>query len=427
MSNKTLSIVTLLCVIAIVFSGFNAYLMLNNIRIQQEEFNDIQSAIDQTRNRITGVESTLSTLSEEVNTLNQSLITDPEFRNAVGILNQSLSDLTSEISSIEKNIEKIDGTVEYILNQTPANVYKSVYKSVVVLRTPLGQGSGFLYNSTNFILTNWHVVESETDIEVEFYDGTRKKATTVGTDVYADVALIMVSSTPSGVEPLQLGNSSDLYVGQQVVAVGNPLGLALSLSSGYISQINKLIDIADVPIVVPVLQLDITIAPGSSGGPLLDLSGNVVGITNAGTGYGFNFAVSSNIVKRVASSIIEKGHYKHPFVGFEVLELTPEAIREFNILNVEPFQNGLLVWRVIENYPAEEAGLKSVVETQAPDGSTAYLANDIILAVEARPTHTLADWSAYIEEHVSAGQTIRLTLWRSGEIASIELTTTFRP
>jgi S1-C subfamily serine protease len=421
MSNRTSNIVVAICIISIIFSGLNTYLVLNESRLQQERLDQFQNTLDEVKNRILSVESTLSTLEDKLNVLNQSSILDiSDLRAVVRRLDSNVSKLASDISSIK-------GDVENILSQTPANVYESVYKSIVTIRTPLGLGSGFVYNRTNLILTNWHVVKSETDIEVEFYDGTRKKAVTIGTDAYADVAIITVTRAPPDVKPLELGSSSNLYVGQQVVAVGNPLGLTASLSSGYISQINKLIDIIDVPIVIPVLQLDITIAPGSSGGPLLDISGNVIGITNAGTSYGFNFAVPSNIVKRVASSLIERGYYKHPFVGFYVIELNPEVIRELNILNLEPFQTGLLVWDVMENYPAAEAGLEGVVETRAPDGSTAYLAKDIVLAVDGHPTRTLADWSIYIEEYISPGQTITLTLWRSGKIVFIEVTTTFRP
>jgi len=208
------------------------------------------------------------------------------------------------------------------------------------------------------------------------------------------------------------------------VAVGNPLGLTGSLSSGYISQVNKMIELE--PIIVPVLQLDITIAPGSSGGPLLDLSGDVVGITNAGTAYGFNFAVPSNIVSRVARSLIEVGEYRHPLVGFRGYELTPETIRDLNILNLDPFQTGLLIWEVIPDSPAAKAGLSGVGETEDQTGRTAYIARDIILAVDDRLVRTFADWSPYIEEHVSAGQTITLRLWRSGVTVSVEITTTFR-
>lgn len=306
-------------------------------------------------------------------------------------------------------------------------MYAQIYKSVVTVRTPSTLGSGFVYNNTNLILTNWHVIRGETDIEVEFYDGTRKKATVVGTDPYSDIAVIMVANTSPGIRPLELGNSSNIYIGQPVVAVGNPLALKASLSAGYISQINRIVEMSDVPIVVPVIQLDISIAPGSSGGPLLDLSGKVIGITNAGTLYGFNFAIPSNIIRRVASSLIQLGYYKHPFIGIYVIELTPEVIKEQNILNLEPYQTGLLVWKVIENYPAAKAGLRGVIETKASDGSKAYIARDIILEVNGYPTLTLADLASYLEEHISAGQTITLTLWRSGEITSVEVTTTFRP
>jgi S1-C subfamily serine protease len=157
------------------------------------------------------------------------------------------------------------------------------------------------------------------------------------------------------------------------------------------------------------------------------LSGNVVGITNAGTSYGFNFAITSNIVKLVVASIIEKSYYSHPFIGFYILELTPEVIKDNNILNVEPFQSGLLVWDVIENYPAEQAGLKGVVETTDPEGQTGYMARDIVLAIDGHPTRTIAEWTAYVEEHVSPRQTVTLTVWRSGETTTVNVTATSRP
>lgn len=420
MSNKTLTAIAVICVITIVFSGFNSYLILNNFRVQQEQLSELKNAVDKTKNSIGAVESVLSSLNNQINILNQSMFTNiTEFKTAVRTLDSNLKDLAFNVSNLER-------TVDRILQQTPANIYEKAHKSVVVITTPRVQGSGFLY-SPNLILTNWHVVRNETDIEIKFYDGTTRKASVAGTDPYSDVAVLMISSSPPDAKPLPLGNSSKLWVGQQVVAIGNPLGLTGSLSSGYISQINKLIEIISVPIMVPVLQLDITIAPGSSGGPLLDLSGNVVGITNAGTLYGFNFAVPSNIVKRAVSSIIEKGYYRHPYVGFKGVELNPETIRELNILNVESFQTGLLILEVIPDTPAAEVRLRAAVQTQAPDGSPAYIARDIILAVDDHPTLTQEEWAAYVEEYVSPGQSITLTLWRSGEIVSIAVTTTYRP
>jgi len=388
-SRKVLTALTIMCVVSIVLSGFSVYLMLGVSQVQQEELNELQATIDETKSRIAEVESALSNLTE-------------------------LPDLL-----------ELQERIDLLLNQTPASIYESAHRSVVVIRTQVAQGSGFLYGEANLILTNWHVVEDGTEIEVQFYDGSRKEASLMGSDPYSDVAVITVPSTPSDAKPLHLGDSSELYIGQQVVAIGNPLGFTGSLSSGYISQVNKEIDLE--PIVVPVIQLDITIAPGSSGGPLLDLSGNVVGITNAGTAYGFNFAVPSNIVERVASSLVETGEYEHAFVGFYGVELNPENIGDLNLLNVEPFQTGILILEVIPDTPAAEAGLQGATETQDSLGRLAYLARDIILAVDDYPTPTFAEWSVYIEEHVSAGQKITLNLWRSGEIDYVVVTTTSRP
>jgi len=413
MSNRVPRAVIVVCVIAIALSGVSSYLVLNNVLVQQEQLRNLQNAVDEARSRISSLDSSLSILARKIAALDELALTN-------------MTELQATVTELNASLSRLDDAFRLFLGKTPASIYESAHKSVVVIRTPAGQGSGFLYNSTNLILTNWHVVRSETDIDVQFYDGTRKKASVVGTDAYSDVAVIKVPTSPADAKPLLLADSSRLYIGEQVVAIGNPLGLTGSLSSGYISQINKLIDITDVPIVVPVLQLDITIAPGSSGGPLLDMSGAVVGITNAGTDYGFNFAVPSNIVKRVASSIMEKGYYRHAFVGFYGIELTPETINDLNILNLEPFQSGLLIWEVIADTPAAEAGLRGVTRTLDSQGRIAYTARDIILAVDDIQTFSFADWNAYVAEHVSPGQTINLTMWRSGEITQVKVSTTYR-
>jgi serine protease Do len=386
---------------------------LEQIDVHEEQISELQSALNETRDNIGEAKSNLSNLANQINVLNQSTSTGlAEIGTAVETLEGLMSDLS--------NLEEI---VDQLLNLTPTEVYEAAYRSVVLIRTPIGQGSGFLYNTSNIIVTNYHVVANETDIEIEFFDRTRTQATVVGSDAYADVAVLSVPTAPAEATPLNFGNQSS--IGQQVVAIGNPLGLTESLSVGYISQVNRLLDLE--PIIVPVLQLDLTIAAGSSGGPLLDMSGNVVGITNAGTDVGFNFAVPVNIVKRVVSSIIEEGEYKHPFVGVSILPLSPEIITFFNIINVDSSQSGLLVVEVVPDLPADEAGLKPAVNTTAPDGSPAYTAMDIILAVDSHPTFTIEDWSAYMEVEVSPGQSITLTLWRSGVTASVNITTTERP
>ena len=475
MSNRTLKLVAIIAVVAIIFSAFNTYLILDSIRaqeqlntqeerineletsleqfiakseqleelqgaldgqeerlnelqsvlddvavqaeqldVQEEQISELQTAINDTKDNLAEATSALSNLANQISALNQSTSTGLA---EIGATLESLEGIISEISGLEE-------IVDQLLRQTPAEVYDAAYRSVVVIRTSIGQGSGFLFNNQNTIVTNYHVVTTETDIEIEFFDRTRTQATVIGSDAYSDIAVLAVSSVPVEVEPLSLSNQS-VGIGQQVVAIGNPLGLTESLSVGYISQVNRLLGLE--PIIVPILQLDLTIAPGSSGGPLLDLYGNVVGITNAGTDVGFNFAVPVNILKRVIPSLINEGDYKHPFVGVSIVALTPEAIDFWNIINVDAYQTGLLVMDVVSGYPAEEAGLTSAVSTTAPDGSPGYTAMDIVMAIDGHPTFTIEDWSAYMEVEVSPGQVVTLTLWRSGVTSSVAVTTTERP
>ena len=153
----------------------------------------------------------------------------------------------------------------------------------------------------------------------------------------------------------------------------------------------------------------------------MDLSGNVVGITNAATDAGFSFAVPGNIINRVVPSLIAEGEYKHPFVGVSIVALSSEVISSMNILNVDPYQTGLLIAEVVPDSPAYDAGLNPAVS--GPSGLTAM---DIIVAIDGHPTFTQEDMCAYMEGEVSPGQSITLTLWRSGVTASVDVTTTER-
>ena len=399
----------IVAVIAIVLSIFNTVMILNNNFSQNEQTGETQSNTDQTNENLEEALQELSALRNQINTLNQSA-------------SNNLDEIRSTINNIEDVVSQLAGNdqlVNEMIRRTAAEVYASAYKSVVLIRTPVGQGSGFLFNNSDTIVTNYHVVAGETDIEIEYYDRTRISATTIGSDPYSDIAVLTVSESPADAQPLLLSNRS-VSIGQQVVALGNPLGLTDSLSVGYISQVNRTLDIE--PIIIPVLQLDLTIAPGSSGGPLLDLYGNLVGITNAGTDVGFNFAVPVSIMSRVIPSLIETGDYTHPYLGVSVVALTPEVISSLNILNVDEYQNGLMVMDVIPGSPADEAGL-----TAAQSVTQGYNAMDIILAIDGIPTFVAADLTAYLELGVSPEETITLGLWRSGETASVSVTTTERP
>jgi len=464
MLSRTASAAAVISAVALVLAAVSGYF----VSLQEKRSEDLNSevaalrdSLNQLSGRLLGIEAEVQNLSRgtlqlssqisqlantnvrllgELAALNQSVSTqtvveiisalNQSLTSKLVTLNQSLASLKERVAEAELIVSQLNSTITAvnkelatISRQTPGRVYEKVYKSVVVIRTSVGQGSGFIYGE-NLVLTNWHVVEGVNEADIQFYDQTRTTATVLATDPYSDVAVLKIDRKPADAPPLTLGNSSKIWIGETVVAIGNPLGLTGSLSVGVISQVNRLLDL--YPIIVPVLQLDITIAPGSSGGPLLNLDGEVVGVTNAGTSVGFSFAIPSNMVRRVASDLISKGYYQHPYFGFSALTLTPENIRAYNILDVDPFQNGLMVTKVMPNTPAEKAGLRAATQVRTTTG-LAYKPGDIILAVDGRRTYTFEEWSAYVSLNVSPNQKVALTILREGKTINLEITPTARP
>jgi len=445
MSQRSQQVSTALLVIALILSSYSVYIVYRTDNLRRNEIEDLRSEADETDLRISGILSSLESLSTEIEDLSnikqglENLSADLEeikvlvgesggdidaLRTDFKALSESLTGVSEELTSVEEVLAGFEEEIAGISTATPASVYESARKSVVLIRADTVQGSGFVWRTPNYILTNWHVVNETDTVTVEFYDGTRRPATVLGLDAYSDVAVLSISGVPDEAVPLELGNSSAIYIGQQVVAIGNPLGYSGSLSSGVISQVNEKIDLP--PLIIPVLQLDVTIAPGSSGGPLLDLHGNVLGITNAGTFYGFNFAVPSNVVERVAESILATGEFRHPLVGFWGVLLTPDVVEEFNLVNVDVYQNGIVIFDVMEGYPAAEAGLRPAEDTIDDEGLPGFITRDIIVAVDGITIRVWSAWDVYFAEEVSPDQTIVLTLLRDGSLEEVELVTTYR-
>lgn len=463
MLNRTASAAAVISAVALVLASVSGYLTFTSIQEQRAEDFEIaalRDSVNQLADSMRGIEAEIQNLARDTSQLSSQISTLADMKvrllreiaanqseppqavvevisalnqtltSKLAKLNQSLTALKDRVDESERNISNLNSTLTALSKElaklsreTPARVYEKVYKSVVVIRTSFGQGSGFVYGE-NLILTNWHVVEGVNQADVQFHDQTRATASVLATDPYSDVAVLRVEKKPADALPLTLGDSSQIWVGETVVAIGNPLGLTGSLSVGVVSQVNRLLNLD--PIVVPVLQLDITIAPGSSGGPLLNLDGEVVGVTNAGTSVGFSFAIPSNLVKRVASDLVSKGYYQHPYFGFSAITLTPENIRAYNILDVDPFQNGLMVTRVIPNTPAERAGLRAATQVRTPTG-LAYKPGDIILAIDGKQTYIFEEWSAYVSLNVSPNQKVVLTILRDGKTINLEITPTARP
>ena len=300
------------------------------------------------------------------------------------------------------------------------------------------QGSGFVVDDQGHIVTNNHVVEGAEFIEVTFADGVVLEAEVVGTDVHSDLAVVKVEQLPEGVQPLPLGNSSDVVVGQRAIAIGNPFGLQTTLTVGVVSARGRTLPTGflsasgGVFSIADIIQTDAQINPGNSGGPLFNSRGEVIGVNTAirsdtGTFQGVGFAVPSNTVTKVARSLIETGEYKHPYLGisFYGLPLTASVAEELGL----PAQQGVFISEVVAGGPAARAGLQGAGQgsEQEVNGDPYPVGGDIILKIDDRSVAASEDVIEYLATDTEVGQTVTLTILRDGKEQQIEVTLGARP
>ncbi|MCC7448449.1 MAG: trypsin-like peptidase domain-containing protein [Anaerolineae bacterium] len=319
------------------------------------------------------------------------------------------------------------------LDTVMTNLYQRVSPSVVHITSRSqtetfygiepseGTGSGFVYDNQGHIITNNHVIEGATEVDVLLANGASLPAQVVGADAYYDLAVIKVDVTANILTPLELGDSAQLKVGQRVIAIGNPFGLDRTLTSGLISALERRVETNATSIIGQAIQTDAAINPGNSGGPLLDLRGRVVGINTAinspsGGSVGIGFAVPVNIVKRVVPVLISKGSYPHPTLGINVAELG---------VNVTPPssgpQRGLLITQLDPNGPAVKAGLKAATVT-IQRRRYVFSGGDIITAVDGKAVATKNDLLLALEEKFKPGDTVELTVYRDGKTIPVTAT-----
>jgi S1-C subfamily serine protease len=292
---------------------------------------------------------------------------------------------------------------------------------------PRGLGSGFVIDKSGHIVTNFHVIEGADEVEVSFSNGEEMSADVVGSDPSTDIAVLKVSADSRALRVLTLGNSDELEVGDEVVAIGNPLGYERTMTAGIVSALGRVIESPDQFAIDEVIQTDAPINSGNSGGPLLNAEGEVVGVNTqiaslTGGNIGIGFAVPINTVKDVTAQLIDKGHVEHAYLGVEALEIDEEIQDTFNL----EVDRGLLIATVREGSAAEKAGLRGGTRQEVVEGTTWTLGGDIIVKADGREVRTVDELRDLIEEK-NPGDQLELEIRRDGETRTVNVKLGRRP
>jgi S1-C subfamily serine protease len=291
-----------------------------------------------------------------------------------------------------------------------------------------GIGSGFVIDKSGHVVTNFHVIEGANEIEVSFSNDEKMDAEVIGRDPSTDIAVLKVDASARALRPLRLGDSDALEVGDEVVAIGNPLGFERTMTAGIVSALGRVIESPQAPFDIDeVIQTDAPINSGNSGGPLLNAAGEVVGVntqiaTTTGANIGIGFAVPINTVRDVAAQLIEKGRVDHAFLGIAAQEIDPEVNDTFN-LGVD---RGLLIARVEEGSAAEKAGLRGGTQEVVVDGTNWTLGGDIIVAADGKKLRTVDELRELIEEK-DPGDELKLEIRRDGATRTVTVKLGRRP
>ena len=345
------------------------------------------------------------------------------------------------IGQTSESILQQNKTTELKIQDLFTQTSKSVVQITVI--DPLsdaqqGLGSGFLYDKEGHIVTNNHVVafnQGKNNYLVSFLNGNSYQAELIGNDPYSDIAILkLVDQTNIDLNPIPLGNSSSLRVGDTVVAIGNPFGLSGSLTVGVVSGLGRLLPSDDnnnspfsqfaMTFNIPdIIQTDAAINPGNSGGPLLNLKGEVIGInsaiySNTGVYSGIGFAVPSNTIKKVAESIISTGKYLHPYLGVIGMDISPQLAKIFGLKE----SKGFLITDITPNSPAAQTGkLQKGTITYNQRGEIIDSTGDIIVAIDDHDVRKIDDILTYLEREKKVGDTVKLTIMRNNQLEDVDV------
>ena len=379
---------------------------------------------------------------------------------------QTLTDLESFAVTTESPQPILTSVTKPILIESPAAVEPQLTEAPVIIRvnpnenilidiyersnpgvvaiqvlseSGNGLGSGFVIDKDGHIITNFHVIEGVSDLEVDFPSGYKTRGTVIGIDTDSDIAVVKVEASPEELHPLPLGDSAEVKVGQTVVAIGSPFRFNGTMTTGIVSSLGRTLNsIRTAPggsffTAGDIIQTDAAINPGNSGGPLLNLNGQVIGVNRAIETYNINsqedplnsgigFAIAINTVKRVVPSLISDGSYDYPYLGIS-------SLNEINLLQQEALRlqrsSGAYVTNITPDSPAEQAGLRG--GTNPTEFPNIYAGGDLIIAIDGRPVRTFSDLLSYLIQEKSPGDTIILTILRDEQEIEIDLILGKRP
>jgi len=359
-------------------------------------------------------------------------------------------DLQNQLLALQEQIAKLKVTqgvtnVTYVQgeNASLSQLYAQVRDSVVMVKGVIVQydifhrayysqvqGSGFVYNFTGqvVVITNYHVVQNTINTTITFINGNGYAAIVLGSDPYADLAVLSTNASQSEYKPLEIVSSSTLKVGDAVIAVGNPYGLAGSMTTGIVSALGRTIteEMSGSYPIANVIQMSAPINPGNSGGPLMNYLGQVVGITTAivTDSQGLGFAIPSSTILREIESLVTAGSYnQHPWLGASGIDMTYEIAGAMNVNKTY----GWLIVQITAGGPADEADLQGGTQRVLIAGEYVTIGGDIIIAINGVRITNMDDLSTFLEENTSPNQTINVTIIRNDQTLTLPLKLGTRP
>lgn len=319
-------------------------------------------------------------------------------------------------SEEQNNISVYHKNISSVVNVTSKAVAFDFFYGLVPQE---GQGSGFIIDGDGHILTNYHVIADARQVEVTLHNRKKYRATVVGTDRSHDLAIIQIKAPE--LAAMTLGDSRNLQVGQKVYAIGNPFGLAGTLTSGIVSSIRQVQE-PDGVTIDEAIQTDAAINPGNSGGPLLNSHGEVIGIntmiaSSVGQNAGIGFAIPINTAKAVLNDLLTLGRVRRPALGVVTLPVSPDIADELGLASA----SGLLIVRVTPGGAAERAGLHGGTERAYLGNMPIMVGGDLIVAVDGTKVDDQRDLAQMMNNH-RAGDTIKVTFYRGKRKMDVEVT-----